>query len=379
MKVITFLILVVTMMSCTAPVDQTQSGNVSEMDFSLNFFRTVLEKSADDVNVSVSPYSAGVALSMLSEGALGETKVEMDNALGGCMFRRTDLGGNDTLTVTSANSVWIDNDFAPRNTYVDHLAKEYGAQAYALDFADPSTLRAINNWCSEHTAGRINQIIKELTPQMVMILANALYFKAPWEYEFSPSSTREAVFNGSAGEQQVPFMSQKRSFEYAEYAGNQMIELPYIGGRYSMYIFLPSESMGVEGVEKYITADGLRQVLPMMKKTEVNLKMPRFRLETDMGLVPVLEAMGIRTAFTPAADLGGIARGPLAVSDVLQKTFIEVGEKGTEAAAVTAAIVNLTSVRPVPVQQMVLDRPFFYMIADMEAERILFAGRVMNI
>lgn len=378
-KTISFLASVLMLMSCGASVAPVQSDVESGLEFSFDFFRNVLEKSSKDTNVSVSPYSAGVALSMLEEGAAGETKEELYNALGGYLFKSEDLGGNDTVVINSANSVWIDDGFTVKKDYVEYLSSDYNAQAFTQDFADPATLQAVNEWCSEHTSGRIDEILKELTPDMVMILANALYFNASWLNEFSSYDTRDGVFHGSRGDDTVPFMSQKREFNYAEYAGNQIIELPYEGGRYSMYILLPSESAGVEDVGKYLTAYGVRQVIPMLKKTLIDLKLPKFRIESDMGLIPVLEAMGIKAAFTSAADFSGMSRASLAVSEVIQKTFIEVGEKGTEAAAVTAAVMKLTSVRPVPVPKMIIDRPFYYMIADMKAEHILFAGRVMNL
>lgn len=378
-KSFSLLASVLMLMSCGSSVTPVQSDGESGLEFSFDFFRNVLEKSGEDTNVSVSPYSAGVALSMLQEGAAGETREELHNALGGFLFKNEDLGGSDTVVISSANSVWIDEGFTVKKSYVEHLSADYQAQAFTQDFADPATLQAVNGWCSEHTSGRIDEILKELTPDMVMILANALYFKASWLDEFPSYNTRDGVFHGSEGDETVPFMSQKREFDYAEYAGNQIIKLPYEGGRYSMYILLPSESLDVVAAGRYLTAYGVRQVMPMLKKTLVDIKLPKFRIESDMGLIPVLESMGVKAAFTSSADFSGMSRASLAVSEVIQKTFIEVGEKGTEAAAVTAAVMKLTSARPVPVLKMIVDRPFYYMIADMETENILFAGRVMNL
>lgn len=379
MKSILFVLMTAVLTSCAPKAPQTQVQKGSELGYSLNFFRHLLGQSAPDDNVSVSPYSAAVALSMLAEGAAGETKVELDNALNGCVFTGKDLGANDSITITSANSVWIDDDFAVRNTYVSHLSKEYDALATTLNFTDPATVKAINNWCSEHTEGMIDGIIKELTPEMVMVLVNALYFNGEWECPFKAQSTSDMVFHGSKGDNEVPFMNQQTMFNYIEYEGNQLVQLPYKGSRYSMYVLLPSSSMGVKAIEDYLTEGGVREVLSMMKPQKINLRLPKFKLEYETSLVKTLESMGVRSVFSGAADLSGIARGPLAVSDVLQKTVVDVDEAGTEAAAVTAIMVKLTSARVEPVPMMNVNRPFYYMLADPDSGTVLFIGRVMNL
>lgn len=373
-----FLIAALTAMtSCSPKVPQVSASQGSELGFSISFFRNALRQSAPDADVTVSPYSAGVALSMLKEGAEGQTAVELDNALNGCTFRNADLGSGDIVTVRSANSIWLSDDFSVRNTYVDHLSKEYGAFADVLNFSDPAAVPAINNWCSENTDGMIKGIVKRISPQTVMILANALYFKAPWQNPFNEAFTTDAVFHGISGDSEVPFMTQKLLCQYVEYAGNQMVCLPYEGGRYSMYVLLPSGD--VNSILSYMSEGGLKDVLSHASRRKVKLTMPKFKIEHEMSLLKTLEAMGVRSAFTSAADLSGIARGPLSVSDVYQKTAVEVDEKGSEAAAVTSVTVNLTSARVEPDPVMTVDRPFYYMIADIEAGRVLFAGRIMNL
>lgn len=365
--------------SCSPKAMQKTTEKGSELGFSVDFIRHALQVSDPNENLSVSPYSAGVAMSMLTEGAAGQTKAELDDALNGCLFTAADLGSNDTVKITSANSVWLDNDFAVRSEYVSHMQKEYDALATVLSFSDPATVNAINDWCAEHTDGMIKGIVGRLTPEMKMVLANALYFKAEWAKTFSAGLTKPGVFHGSKGDTEISFMYKKDHFGYAEYYGNQLIELPYRTGRYAMYILLPAENMNVQDVASYLYESGVKEVMGMLESRQVNLKMPKFKVETDISLVKTFEAMGVRTAFTSAADLSGIARGPLAVSDVLQKTVVEVNEKGTVAAAVTSVMVGLTSAQPEKPANMYIDRPFVYMIADMEQERILFAGKIMNL
>ena len=370
---------VASMLSCTSAPVQVNDTPGSELGFSLNFFKKAVTLSDKDANITVSPYSAGVALSMLMQGADGETKMELNNALKGCVLTNENIDQGKEIVVKTANSVWVDDDFSVRNSYVDRLAKEYDAQATSLSFADPATVHAINNWCSEHTEGLIEGIVDKLTPQMKMVLANALYFKAEWMKTFNASMTRDAVFHGSKRDSDVPFMSKKDSYMYAEYYGNQLIELPYAGGKYSMYILLPSKNLDLDDVLSYLNESSVKEVIGMMDIQQVSLKLPKFKLETEMSLVNTLQHMGVRSAFTSAADLSGISRGPLAVSDILHKTVVEVDENGTEAAAVTAVMVALTSARPSQPKVMEVNRPFIYMIADMEAGRVLFSGRVMNI
>lgn len=359
------------------PTEGSQTG------FALSFFRNVNATVSADENVIVSPYSAGVALSMLAEGAEGGTRAEFDKALNGSLFKAVDLGSNDTVAVKSSNSLWLDDDFSVRNRYVSLLQKDFDAFVDVLNFADPATVQAINNWCSEHTEGKINDIIDRLSPDMVMILANALYFNAPWENSFDEDATVEDTFHGRAGEAKVQMMARRAKMKYAEYEGCQMVELPYAGGRYAMYVVLPPQGMNADSVIPYIGETAFETAMGMLSEREVILMMPKFRLEASLVLNKTLQNMGIKTAFTSAADFKGISEmGPLVLDQVKQKCFIEVSEKGTEAAAVTVAQVRLTSVAPdrKPVAVMTVDRPYLFFIADKEnSDNILFAGKIVNL
>ena len=350
----------------------------SKIGFALSFFRNVNAVIPSDENLVVSPYSAGVILSMLEAGAEGETKVEFDNALNGTLFKAEDMGGDDKVTVQSSNSVWISSNFSVRNRYVDLLQKDFDAFVDTPDFSDPSTVKEINNWCSEHTSGKIKEIVDKLGPDMVMILVNALYFNAPWEKAFDPEATRDDVFHGRGGDVTVPMMAVRSNFGYTEYQGFRMVEIPYEGGRFAMYIVLPPEGMGVESAIPYIGESVYDAAMSALVPREIALTMPRYRMATSMLLNKTLQRMGVKTAFSSAADFKGISlSGPLQVDLVKQKCYIDVSEKGTEAAAVTSAQIRLTSIRPVT--EFKVDRPFLFMIADREDKDILFAGKVVNI
>ena len=355
------------------PVEGSQKG------FALSFFKNVIAVSDPRENVVVSPYSAGIALSIVAEGAEGQTRAEFDEALNGCLFKSVDLGSNDTVTVKSANSVWITDDFSVRNRFVGILEKDFDAEVVNLNFADPSTVRAINNWCSENTEGKITEIVDRLNPGMVMVLLNALYFNAPWLDPFLATNTRDGVFHSPAGDVQVPMMAKTERMNYAEYQGAQMVELPYEGERYAMYIVLPPAGLSPDKMMAYVNENLYDQALSMLTAEKVRLTMPKIKLETEMILNNTLQKMGIKTAFTSAADFKGISEmGPLVLDQVKQKCYIDVSERGTEAAAVTSIGVRLTSARPETVYTMNVDRPYIFFIADRTDGNILFAGRVVR-
>ena len=175
-------------------------------------------------------------------------------------------------------------------------------------------------------------------------------------------------------------MSRKAYMNYAEYNGCQLVELPYEGGRYSMYVLLPPPEMNVNELIGYLSQESYDAAMKSMRSTEVLFKMPKMKVETSLLLNPALQHMGIRTAFTSAADFKGISEmGPLSLGIVKQKCYVEISEKGTEAAAVTSAQIRMTSARPAQYVRMTVDRPYLFFITDTQESNILFAGRIMNI
>lgn len=354
------------------PVEGSQTG------FALSFFRNVNAVATPEENIVVSPYSAGMVLAMLEAGAEGETKVELDNALNGATFGKAELDGGENTVVESSNAVWISDDFSVRNRYVSHLENYFGAFIDTQDFSSPAALNVINDWCAEKTSGKIKKIIERVSPDMVMLLVNALYFNAPWAVAFDADATSDAVFHGLGGDVSVPMMSRKAMFNYVEYQGAKMIEIPYEGGRYAMYVVLPPSGMSLDALIPYIGENQYKTAMSLLKTEEVSLHMPRFVNETSLVLNKTLERMGVKTAFTSAADFSGISvSGPLHVNMVKQKCYIDVSEKGTEAAAVTSSQIRMTAVRPVTA--MNVDRPFIFVIADMDSKDIMFMGKVVNL
>lgn len=378
-KLITLAVMFAALVSCAPkyekPVEASQAG------FAVNFFKSVNAAEPKDANVVVSPYSAAVALSMLAEGAEGQTKAEFNMALGNILYKAEDLGSNDTVIVKSANSLWLDDNFSPRNRYVSLLEKDFDAFIDVENFASPVAMQAINNWCSEHTNGKITEIVDRLDPSTVMVLVNALYFNASWENEFDPALTSEQTFYGASSESKVKLMCTKGYYMYAENKGFQIIQLPYEGLKYAMYVVLPPEGSDINKLISKMDASAYHAAMDMLSQQQVRLWLPRFKVETSMILNKPLQDMGIKSAFTSAADFSGIAEmGPLVLDQVKQKCYIDVTEKGTEAAAVTSAQIRLTSVRPpakLPIMRV--DRPFVFVIADAENKNILFVGKIVNL
>jgi serpin B len=214
-----------------------------------------------------------------------------------------------------------------------------------------------------------------------MVLLNALYFNAPWENEFDPSMTKQQTFYGQTKESKVMMMGNKGYYLYSEDQGFQLIQLPYQGLEYAMYVLLPPKGTDIGKLLPKLNEQIYNSAMDGLQQKEVRLFMPRFKVETSMLLNSTLQNMGIRTAFTSAADFSGIAEmGPLVLDQVKQKCYVDVTERGTEAAAVTSAQIRLTSARPVTkVPVMRVDRPFVFVIADGENRNILFAGKIVDL
>ncbi len=349
----------------------------SRIGFAFSFFKKANSLTPYGENVIVSPYSAGVALSMLEVGADGETKAEIDDALNGTFYKSEDLGGGDDLVVTSANSAWISNDFSVRNRYVETLEKDFAAYVGNDDFASSATVEKINNWCSDNTNGKITKIVDQLSPDMVMVLVNALYFNAPWEKAFNPDLTHDDTFHGIDGDVRIPMMFSKATYGYAEFQGFQIADLKYEGGRYSMYVVLPPAGMNVDSAIPFLGEGIFNAAMGAIKPKEISLTMPKFKLSASIVLNETLERMGVKSAFAADANFKNVsASGRLQLDEVKQKCYIDVSEKGTEAAAVTSSQIRLTSVAPETF--MTVDRPFMFMIADREAGNVLFAGKIVN-
>ena len=369
----------------------------SNTTFAFDLYHALRE---EDGNLFYSPYSISLALALTYAGAKNDTEQQISDSLHFTLpqdrlhhtFNALDLmlasrsqgsedqdGGNLQLNI--ANSIWGQQGYEILPTFLDVLAVNYGTGLSLLDFEDASeeSRVIINDWVSDQTEGKIEDLIPEGSIDTLtrLVLTNAIYFDGAWKYPFEESLTRDGTFNLLDGSQvTVPMMKQTESFNCTTGDEYMAVELPYVGDDLSMVIFLPDIDK-FEEFENSLDAERACDILNELSSMRVQLTMPRFSYEGDsFSLKTTLVDLGISDMFSDSqADLSGIdGTRNLFIQDVVHKAFIEVNEVGTEAAAATGAIVGVTSMPP----QVTLDRPFVYMIRDTDTGSILFMGRVLD-
>ena len=366
--------------------------------FAFNLYKLL---SKEEGNLFYSPYSISAALAMTYAGARGDTEKQMADTLQFYLsqnqlhpaFNSLDqelasrgegAQGKDGegFRLNIVNAIWGQKDYTFLTSFLDTLAESYGAGLRILDFiseTEPSRI-AINDWVSDETEGRIEDLIPQgaISQMTRLVLTNAIYFNAAWQYPFEEDATSPGVFyllNGA--EVTVPMMKQQESFSYTEGDNYQAVELPYDGQELSMVILLP-DSGQFEAFEKAIEYQYVKDIMEDLERREVRLTMPKFEFDSSFGLKKTLAEMGMPTAFSAGADFSGMTGNKdLFISDVIHKAFVSVDEAGTEAAAATAVIMELTAMPEMPVE-VTLNRPFIFVIRDIETGAILFVGRVMN-
>jgi len=367
-------------------------------DFAFELYHTL--KDTGD-NLFYSPYSISLALAMTFAGARGETEHQMADAMHFSLLqdrlhpafnsldieltsrgegaRGKDEGG---FRLNIVNAIWGQKDYNFLSEFLDILAENYGAGLRVLDFVkepEPSRI-TINDWVSDQTEGRIEDLIPQgaIDALTRLVLTNAIYFNAAWQYPFNEEATVDGTFNLLDGTKiTVPMMNQRESFGYAEGETYQAVELPYDGNELSMVILLPKAGQfeAFEGSLNYKTVEG---IISDINRRQVSLQMPKFEFESEFSLKSVLANMGMPIAFSGDADFSGMTGSPdLFIDEVIHKAFVSVDEAGTEAAAATAVIMKLTAIPEMPIE-FTIDRPFLFLIRDIETGTILFIGRVVN-
>jgi serpin B len=355
-------------------------------------------------NQFLSPYSISVALAMTFAGARGETREQMRETLHYTLGAdvhpafadlRSALAARETTTdpadgeavdafqLAVANALWGREGYPFSDAYLALLADHYGAGLQRVDFAgDPDGERQrINEWVADATEERIENLLPSgaITPQTVLVLTNAIYFMAGWQFQFDPNDTAESAFTALDGsEATVPFMHQNLRTNYAEVPGARALELPYVGGEVSMVLLLPDEGE-FEAFERGLTAEQLFGIFEALGDAAGDLAFPKFEFETEVQLSTALADLGMPAAFGGGADFGGMVEGEgggLAIDEVFHKSFVSVDEEGTEAAAATAVV--MAESMPQDWGEIRFDRPFLFCIRDRPTDAVLFLGRVVD-
>lgn len=360
--------------------------------FGFKLFSEILKQDRGK-NVFVSPSSVAFALAMVYNGANGETQQAMAKTLqlNGMTLEELNQANADlkallqnpdpNVQLAIANSLWARQDVSFKPDFLQRNQQFYGAEVHNLNFSDANALKTINNWVKENTRGKIEKIIDYISPMDVMFLINAIYFKGDWSQPFDQKLTSQKPFYPASGSQKsVAMMAQSGEFRYFETDRFQAISLPYGESRQlSMDILLPKKSLSLTDFYKDLTAENWQQWVRQFRSRPGSLQIPKFKLEYEIELSKALSALGMGIAFDGSrSDFSGITSLPTEIDEVKHKTFVEVNEKGTEAAAVTSIGIRATSAPIDPPFKLVVDRAFFCAIRDNQSGTVLFMGAIID-
>jgi len=363
---------------------------VSGNEFSISLLQKVSVASPDE-NFMISPLSVNYALAMTTNGAKNNTQSQMLTTLGFDGFEISEfneffrllteeiLDLDKKVTISIANSVWYRNTFTIIQSFLDVNQEYYNAHIESLNFDSPEAVTTINQWVSDNTNDKIPEIIDNIPDDAVMYLINAVYFYGKWKYEFDQSQTQSGDFYISADNSiQADMMKMEAGLKYYYDDSVSVVELPYGQGNFVMDILLPASDSDPSELIASLNQERFIEITQGLYDQEIVLTMPKFQFEYENDLIPMLSELGITDLFDPnLADLTGINSDPgLFVSKVKHKTFIDVTEKGTEAAAVTAVEFGVTS--DSGPMHFTCNRPFVFIIREKSTEVILFAGVVKN-
>lgn len=369
---------------------ETEIANANN-GFAFDIYRKINSGVNSQGNTVFSPLSLSLALSMLNNGAVGETQEQIVGTLGFTGKTAGDINGfyrkmldaavglDPKVTIESANSIWIANNFPVKQSFVDVNVEWYDAAIRNVDFGASGTLKAINDWASDNTHGKIKDVLRQLDPQTVVLLMNALYYKGTWASEFKQSNTYDADFTKADGSNvKVKMMKQTLSTEYTENELYSSARLPFGNGAFYMSFILPNEGVTISDVLAGISDETVSGTDMPPYTNEVIFGLPRFKTEYDVELTDYFKDLGMRIPFTPSADFSAMhsSNDAVYVSLIKQKAFVEVDEKGAEAAAVTVVSTAVTSVGPGQEVPFILNRPFLFLIREHSTGVIYFMGEV---
>ncbi|MFA5850607.1 MAG: serpin family protein [Bacteroidales bacterium] len=369
----------------------------ADKSFAMDFFSLVYEQNVNGAkkeNIMVSPFSLSTALAMVWNGASGETKTAIQNVMGFQNYTDTELNGyykkmkesllstDPSVKLAIANSIWYRSGITVNDVFVQTNKTWYNAQVKALDFTSPDAVKTINKWCSDNTNGLIKEVLQEISPYDLMYLLNALYFKGEWSkgYAFKESETKSGLFKKEDGTNvSVNMMNNKKELLYYTDETLSAVNLPYGNGAFGMILMLPQANVSLTKMLAQLKSPMYWQnMLKNRVKKEVSMQIPKFKIEYKDNLNEILKQMGMAVAFN--SDLADFSRIfpqlKSYISTVDQFTYIDISEKGTEAAAVTVIGIKNTSYTP-PVD-FIANRPFLFVICEESTGCVLFMGMVGN-
>ena len=398
------IVLAVFLIMSNAPAEnKTGDTGVTESEktlalstnrFGFKLFQQAATK--DDGNVFISPLSVSYALAMTLNGTDGETRQAILSTLQlngiddpNASFKGLTafLTGLDSLVKFEiANSIWYREGLPVNDAFIEANQDNFDALVRGLNFNSPGAADIINGWVDEKTNGKISKIVNPpIDPSTIMFLINAIYFKGDWAIKFNAGNTRSHPFYVSQGKETTcRMMFNTEKYDYFEYDLFQAIDLPYGNSDFSMTVFLPAKEITIKELIDFL--DKERWTIDAnFDKTEVELGLPRFKFEYEITLNDILENMGMAVAFdSHKADFRKMLESPAApdrnvyIDQVLHKTFLQVDEKGTEAAAVTSVRLALTSAAPMAKPVMIVDRPFLFGIREKTSGSFIFVGKVTD-
>lgn len=365
----------------------------SSNKFGFKLFSEVLKDDQAEKNVFISPSSVAIALAMTYNGASGSTQQAMAKTLElqGMTLPEINssyaaalkqlLDNQDTkVQLSIANSLWANQDVSFAPDFLQRTQDFYQAKVSNLNFKDAAASSIINNWVKENTKGKITKIVETIEPNQVLFLINAIYFKGNWSNEFDKNQTAQYPFYITSGRRkQHPMMSQEGDYRYYESQQFQAVSLPYgKDGKFSFYIFLPKQNSNLKAFYQNLNVENWEKWMTQFNKQKGFIRLPRFKTDYEVTLNDALKTLGMEEAFSNKANFSGMGKN-FAISQVKHKTFVEVNEEGTEAAAATSVGIVATSLRDEPEPfRMIVDRPFFCAIRDNQTGNLLFMGSIIE-
>jgi len=364
----------------------------SSNNFGLEIFQKIVGDEPVSMNVFISPTSLSLALSMTWNGAAGKTKDSMAYALRLPLLSDSQINSinqelmhglitaDPVVNLTIANSIWYRQEFEVEQNFIQVNRDYYDAEVSALDFTASNARDLINNWVENKTNGKIKDLIDEIKPTDLMYLIDAIYFKGTWKIAFDKDKTADALFTLSDGNQKtVQMMNMKDTIGYFENDLFQAAELEYGTGNFSMIVLLPKNNHVPGDILSEMTPENWQNWISSFSAHEVGIKLPKFKFDYDKKLNDILTEMGMGIAFSDNADFTRInSGGNLLIDLVKQKTFVDVNEEGTEAAAATVVVVAPTAIILDSTKYMSVDHPFIFAIREKSTNSIVFLGRVAD-